>query len=256
MAGEYLKRPRQADEDNETTMQIQGHVPRQGYTPSRAIWKYNLDLENFDATENGRCREAGADDIESEELYITEEFGVKRLRLDDLDSDIADESPSTDSTGGGDIGDLYDSGIDEGISYAPGVQHAPAQSPEAIEIDRGSNQDWQDSIFSNDTEYSEATQMLDAIAPFLQRMQDDMSTNTLMLMEDFRRIGISSTAAHRGESTDIWSLWQAGDNVMQRLEAVADDYVAFVDCFVKREMREYAELIKCYLGKYRQHSAV
>ncbi|KAK9493044.1 hypothetical protein V1508DRAFT_122550 [Lipomyces doorenjongii] len=246
MAGEYLKRPRQADED-ETTMQIQGHVPPQGYTPSRLPWKYNLGLENFDATENGRYGDVGADDIKSEELYSTEEFGVKRLRLDDLDSDITDESPSTDSTGGGDIGDLYDSGIDEGISYAP------AQSPEAIEIDRDSNQDWQDSIFSNDTEYSEATQMLDAIAPFLQRMQDDMSTNTLMLMEDFRRIGISSTA-HRGEAADIWPLWEAGDNVRQRLEAVADDYVAFVDCFVKREMREYAELIKCYLGKYRQHS--
>ncbi|KAK9486174.1 hypothetical protein V1527DRAFT_464668 [Lipomyces starkeyi] len=252
MAGEYLKRPRQADED-ETAMQIQGHVPRQGYIPSRATWKYNLGLVHFEATENGRYGEVGADDIASEELYITEEFGVKRLRLDDLDSDVTDESPSTDSTGGGDIGDLYDSGIDEGISYAPGVQHAPVQSPETIEIDRGSNQDWQDSIFSNDTEYSEATQMLDAIAPFLQRMQDDMSTNTLMLMEDFRRIGISSTA-HKGESADIWPLWEAGDNVRQRLEAVADDYVAFVDCFVKREMREYAELIKCYLGRYRQHS--
>ncbi|KAK9388490.1 hypothetical protein V1515DRAFT_405202 [Lipomyces mesembrius] len=246
MAGEYPKRPRQADED-ETTMQIHGHVPPQGYTPSRVPWKYNL------ANENGRYGDVGADDIESEELYSTEEFGVKRLRLDDVDSDVTDESPSTGSTGGEHIGDLYDSGIDEGISYAPGVQHAPAQSPEAIEIDRESNQDWQDSIFSNDTEYSEATQMLDAIAPFLRRMQDDMSTNTFMLMEDFRRIAVSSTA-YRGESADIWLLWEAGDNVRQRLEAVADDYVAFVDCFVKREMREYAELIKCYLGKYRQHS--
>ncbi|KAK9321744.1 hypothetical protein V1517DRAFT_325525 [Lipomyces orientalis] len=251
MAGEYLKRPRQADEDE--TMMLLG--PRPGYTPSRLTSTYSLEHKTTDAPENEQYGDVGGHVHRESAYYRTEEVSVKRLRLDDIDSDVTDESPTAGSAGGEEIGNLYDSGIDEGISYAPGLQFPPGQSPEAIDIDTSSNLDWPGSIFSNDTEYSEGTQMLDLIAPYLQRMQDDISTNTRMLVEDFRRIG-RSAAAGGSDSADAWMvpLWEAGDNVRDRLEAVADDYIAFVECFVKRETRAYAELIKCYLGKHRQYS--
>ncbi|KAK9245650.1 hypothetical protein V1506DRAFT_537539 [Lipomyces tetrasporus] len=256
MAGEYLKRPRQAGED-EMMMLLPGHVPRPGYTPSRVTQKYSLGHKTTDAPENEQYEEVGAlVHRESAAYYRTEEVSVKRLRLDDIDSDVTDDSPTAGSAGGEEIGNLYDSAIDEGISYAPGLQVAPGQSPEAIDIDASSNLDWPGSIFSNDTEYSEGTQMLDVIAPYLQRMQDDISTNTGMLVEDFRRIGRSAAPGGSESAADACTvpLWEAGDNVRDRLEAVADDYIAFIDCFVKRETRAYAELIKCYLGKHRQYS--